>query len=53
MQLVCGKVATNIEDIINVRNNDGRTALHMAVIENIQSNLLEFLMSVRRINLNI
>lgn len=52
-QLVRGKVVANIEDIINVRNNDGRTALHMAVIENIQSNLVELLMSAPGINLNI
>lgn len=51
-QLVRGKIA-NIEDIINVRNNDGRTALHLAVIENIQSDLVELLMSVLGINLNI
>lgn len=53
MQLVRGKVAANIEDIVNVRNNDGRTALHIAVIENIQSNLVELLTSVPGINLNI
>ncbi|XP_057495769.1 uncharacterized protein LOC130780781 [Actinidia eriantha] len=51
-QLVCGKLV-NIQDIINVRNNDGRTALHMAVLENIQSELIELLMSVPSINLNI
>ncbi|KAL3835657.1 hypothetical protein ACJIZ3_010393 [Penstemon smallii] len=43
----------NIEDIINVQNNDGRTTLHMAVIDNIQSEIVELLMSVRYINLNI
>ncbi|XP_057494493.1 uncharacterized protein LOC130779732 [Actinidia eriantha] len=51
-QLVCGKLV-NIQDIINVRNNNGRTALHMAVLENIQSELVELLMSVPSINLNI
>ncbi|KAL3511407.1 hypothetical protein ACH5RR_030808 [Cinchona calisaya] len=51
-QLVRGKIA-NIEDIINVRSNDGRTALHMAVIENVHSDLVELLMSVTGINLNI
>ncbi|KAL2510323.1 Ankyrin repeat family protein [Forsythia ovata] len=51
-QLIDGKVV-NIEDIINVTNSDGRTALHMAIIENIQSDIVEFLMSVRYINLNI
>lgn len=51
-QFVCGKIV-NLQDIINARNNDGRTALHMAVIENIQSELVELLMSVPSINLNI
>ncbi|KAM4120408.1 hypothetical protein ACJW30_03G129300 [Castanea mollissima] len=51
-QLVCGNIA-NMNEIINVRNNDGRTALHMAVIENIQGNLVELLMTVPSINLNI
>ncbi|KAK8627498.1 hypothetical protein V6N13_135109 [Hibiscus sabdariffa] len=50
-QLVCGEVV-DIRDIINVRNSDGRTALHMAVTENVQSSLVELLMSVPYINLN-
>ncbi|CAA2986273.1 ankyrin repeat RF_0381 [Olea europaea subsp. europaea] len=50
-QLVSGKIV-NIEDIINVTNSDGRTALHMAVIANIQSDVVELLMSVCYINLN-
>ncbi|KAK8655547.1 hypothetical protein V6N13_108122 [Hibiscus sabdariffa] len=50
-QLVCGEVV-DIQDIINVRNSDGRTALHMAVTENVQSSLVELLMSVPYINLN-
>ncbi|KAF8378145.1 hypothetical protein HHK36_029482 [Tetracentron sinense] len=51
-QLVCGKIA-NMQDIINVTNKDGRTALHMAVIGNSHSNLVELLMTVPSINLNI
>ncbi|KAJ8758845.1 hypothetical protein K2173_002624 [Erythroxylum novogranatense] len=51
-QVVNGNIV-NIQDIINVRNNDGRTALHIAVIENINSNLVELLMTVPSINLNI
>ncbi|KAA8533267.1 hypothetical protein F0562_033200 [Nyssa sinensis] len=51
-QLVFGKLV-NMEDIVNVRNHDGRTALHMAVIENIHSDLVELLMTVPAINLNI
>ncbi|KAL0336012.1 UNVERIFIED_CONTAM: hypothetical protein Sradi_4813100 [Sesamum radiatum] len=51
-QLVGGKL-TSLEDVINVQNNDGRTALHVAVMENIQSEVVELLMSVPYINLNI
>lgn len=51
-QIVSGKTV-DLRDIINVRNNDGRTALHMAVMENIQSELVELLMSVPSINLNV
>ncbi|KAG7975342.1 hypothetical protein I3843_06G093300 [Carya illinoinensis] len=51
-QLLCGKIV-NMEDIINVRNNGGRTVLHMAVTENIQSNLVKLLMNVPSIGLNI
>ncbi|KAL8218867.1 hypothetical protein R6Q57_022240 [Mikania cordata] len=50
--LVNGKIV-NIEDLINTRNNDGRTALHIAIIENIHSDLVELLMTVRYIDLNI
>lgn len=51
-KLLCDSIV-NIEDIINVRNNAGRTALHMAVSENIHINLVELLMTVPSINLNI
>ncbi|CAI9266102.1 unnamed protein product [Lactuca saligna] len=50
--LVSGKIV-NLEEIIDVMNNDGRTALHIAVIENIHSELVELLMTVRYIDLNI
>ncbi|XP_059281948.1 uncharacterized protein LOC132035828 [Lycium ferocissimum] len=50
-QLVCGK-NFDIEEIINAENNDGRTALHLAVIGNIHSELVELLMTVRSINVN-
>lgn len=42
-----------MEDIVNVKNNEGRTALHMAVIENLQSQVVELLMSVPYIDLNM
>ncbi|KZV39967.1 ankyrin-like protein [Dorcoceras hygrometricum] len=51
-QLVAGKIV-DLEDIINVKNKDGRTVLHMAVIENIQYDIVELLMSVPYINLNL
>ncbi|CAJ1852791.1 unnamed protein product [Sphenostylis stenocarpa] len=51
-QLVRGKIV-NLQDIINVKNNDGRTALHVSVIDNIQCELVELLMSVPSIDLNI
>ncbi|PHT57202.1 hypothetical protein CQW23_05688 [Capsicum baccatum] len=50
-QLVCGKFF-NIEEIINAENKDGRTALHLAVIGNIHSELVELLMTVRSVNVN-
>ncbi|CAH9120315.1 unnamed protein product [Cuscuta epithymum] len=51
-QLVSGKVV-NIEEIINLRNNDGKTALHVAVSENVRTDLVELLMTVFSIDLNI
>lgn len=51
-QLVSGKLV-DMGDIVNARNNEGRTALHIAVIESLQSQVVELLMSVPYINLNI
>ncbi|PSR87507.1 Ankyrin repeat-containing protein [Actinidia chinensis var. chinensis] len=51
-QLVCGKLF-NAEGVINAKNNDGRTALHVAIIGNVHSDLVEQLMSARSINVNI
>lgn len=51
-QLVSGKII-KLNDIINIRNNEGRTALHIAVAENIQCNVVELLMKVSLIDLNI
>ena len=51
-QLICGKIV-NLQDIINVKNNDGRTVLHVSVIDNVQCELVELLMSVPSIDLNI
>ncbi|KAK4842408.1 hypothetical protein QYF36_021005 [Acer negundo] len=51
-QMVCGKIL-DIQDIINVVNNNRRTALHLAVAENIHCNLVELLMTVPSIDLNV
>lgn len=51
-QLQSGKIA-NTQDIINVRNNDGRTVLHVAVIHDVQCDVVESLMSFPSIDLNI
>ncbi|KAI3823980.1 hypothetical protein L1987_05426 [Smallanthus sonchifolius] len=50
-QLVCSK-AFNIEEIINATNNEGRTPLHLAIHGNIDSDLVELIMTVRSINVN-
>ncbi|KAL6960465.1 hypothetical protein U1Q18_041017 [Sarracenia purpurea var. burkii] len=51
-QLVRGKLF-DMESIINAKNNDGRTALHLAIVGNVHSDLVEQLMSVRSIDVNI
>lgn len=51
-QLVRGK-AFNIEQVINEKNREGRTALHLAIIGNIHSDLVELLMTAPCININI
>lgn len=50
-QLVCGK-GFNIEDIINAKNNEGRTALHTAIIGNVHSDLVQLLMIAQSIDVN-
>ncbi|XP_009416633.2 uncharacterized protein LOC103997190 [Musa acuminata AAA Group] len=45
--------AASVQEIVNVRNKDGRTALHMAVIGNVHADLVELLMTVRSIDLNV
>ncbi|KAH7577236.1 hypothetical protein ACOSP7_001936 [Xanthoceras sorbifolium] len=51
-QLASGKIL-NIEDIINTKNNDGRSALHMAIIGNVHLELVQLLMSAPLININV
>lgn len=51
-KLVCGKIF-NTEDLINVKNNDGRTALHIAIIGNVHPDLVKLLMTAPLINVNV
>lgn len=51
-QLVSGKVF-NIKDIINAKNNEDRTALHVAIIGNVHSDLVQLLMTAESINVNV
>ncbi|CAO2828927.1 unnamed protein product [Amaranthus hypochondriacus] len=53
IKLLTTGAIVNLENIINNRNNEGRTALHIAVTKNIQCNVVEYLMSVPSINLSI
>lgn len=51
-RLASGEIIS-LKDIIHIRNVEGRTALHIAVAENIQCNVVELLMRVPSIDLNI
>uniref|UniRef100_A0A0E0DPD9 Uncharacterized protein n=1 Tax=Oryza meridionalis TaxID=40149 RepID=A0A0E0DPD9_9ORYZ len=51
-QLVCG-VIMDLSSIINMQNDDGRTVLHLAVIGNLHSILVELLMTAPSIDLNV
>ncbi|CAN6464191.1 unnamed protein product [Victoria cruziana] len=51
-ELVSGQVVC-LGELINLRNSEGRTALHLAMIENINCDLVELLISVPSIDLNI
>lgn len=51
-QLISGDIL-NVHEIINIQNNEGRTALHVAVVGNIHSSLVEVLITIPNIKLNI
>lgn len=51
-QLVCGNLFT-MEDVINAKNNDGRTALHMAIIGNVHPDLVKLMMTAPSLNVNV
>ncbi|KAF7029033.1 hypothetical protein CFC21_040868 [Triticum aestivum] len=50
--LVAGSIM-DVSDVINVQNDDGRTVLHLAVVGNLHSSLVELLMTVPSIDLNV
>uniref|UniRef100_J3M5Q2 Uncharacterized protein n=1 Tax=Oryza brachyantha TaxID=4533 RepID=J3M5Q2_ORYBR len=51
-QLVSGAIM-DLSSIINMQNDDGRTVLHLAVIGNLHSSLVELLMTAPAIDLNV
>ncbi|PON95283.1 Transmembrane protein [Trema orientale] len=51
-QLVSAKVF-NIQDVINAKNSEDRTVLHMAIIGNVHSDLVQLLMTAKSINVNV
>ncbi|KAL1564274.1 kinase D-interacting substrate of 220 kDa-like protein [Salvia divinorum] len=50
--LLSGKLFPVVE-IINAKNSQGRTPLHLAILANTHSNLVELLMTVKSIDVNI
>uniref|UniRef100_A0A0D9WET0 Uncharacterized protein n=1 Tax=Leersia perrieri TaxID=77586 RepID=A0A0D9WET0_9ORYZ len=53
MKQLIGGAIMNLSSIINMQNEDGRTVLHLAVIGNLHSNLVELLMTAPSIDLNV
>ncbi|KAG9158943.1 hypothetical protein Leryth_013329 [Lithospermum erythrorhizon] len=53
MKQLVNREESKIEKIINVGNNEGRTALHLAIIGNIHSDLVESLMTAPCIDVNV
>ncbi|PWA47750.1 ankyrin repeat-containing domain-containing protein [Artemisia annua] len=51
-QLVCSKTF-KIDEIINATDNEGRTALHLAIQGNLHTDLVELLMIVGSLDVNI
>ncbi|KAL2941547.1 E3 ubiquitin-protein ligase mib1 [Bienertia sinuspersici] len=51
-RLTSGEII-NLDDIINIQNDEGKIALHIAVAEDIQCDVLELLMKVPLLNFNI
>lgn len=53
MKQLVNREVFKIEKIVNVGNNEGRTALHLAIIGNIHSDLVELLMTTSCIDVNV
>lgn len=53
MKQLAHKNIVNMQDLINVQNNEGKTALHMAITENIHTDLVDLLMKIPEISFNI
>ncbi|KAL5232282.1 hypothetical protein ABZP36_031058 [Zizania latifolia] len=53
MKQMIGGAIMDVSSIINTQNDDGRTVLHLAVIGNVHSNLVELLMTAPSIELNV
>lgn len=53
MKQLIGGVIMDLSSIINMQNDDGRTVLHLAVIGNLHSSLVELLMTAPLIDLNV
>uniref|UniRef100_A0A0D3G5M4 Uncharacterized protein n=1 Tax=Oryza barthii TaxID=65489 RepID=A0A0D3G5M4_9ORYZ len=53
MKQLIGGVIMDLSSIINMQNDDGRTVLHLAVIGNLHSSLVELLMTAPSIDLNV
>ncbi|PKU87021.1 serine/threonine-protein phosphatase 6 regulatory ankyrin repeat subunit B-like [Dendrobium catenatum] len=51
-QLISGNIV-NVQNIINIQNNNGRTALHVAVIGTLHSDLVVLLMAIPSIDINV
>lgn len=52
-RLITSAASKSPSDFVNYRNNEGRTALHLAISRNVPLEFVEMLMSVKSIDINI
>ncbi|KFK37636.1 hypothetical protein AALP_AA3G008900 [Arabis alpina] len=52
-RLITSAASRSAGDVVNYRNKEGRTALHLAISGNVPLELVEVLMSVKSIDINI